>query len=559
MPITAQLADGTQLEFPDGTSDAVIERTVKSMLGGAAGKPAAPSSTAERIGTGMADPIHGGAQLLTKILPQGLVDAGNRLNNRIADATGLVARIPEGGVDQMVKEREQAYQASRSAAGSDGFDFARLAGNALSPVNIGAGYTATLANSLPRSIAANALAGGATGALAPATSEDFAAEKANQVKYGAAGGALAPLVAGGVARVVSPNASTNPAVAMLRSEGVRPTVGQAAGGFANRMEEKAASLPIVGDMISNARRKAVESFNTAAINRATSKIGTKVSGTGQAAVAEAGDAIGQAYDDALGSVSHVAFDQQFAQELGSLKNLAKGMVPEMRKKFEAELKSVVGSRMSPANAMLPETFKKVDSEIGRSAAKFSSSSVASEQELGDALKQLQNLLRQQASRSDPAFAENLAAADEAWANLVRIEGAAKAAKNTEGVFTPAQLNTAIQTADKSVRKRAVARGEALMQDLGNAGQTVLGNRIPNSGTADRLLMGVGAVGAGAYNPLIPAALIGGGAMYSQPMQRALVNALASRPESAQAVANLLRKSSPALSPTLGLAFAQNGK
>lgn len=52
-----------------------------------------------------------------------------------------------------------------------------------------------------------------------------------------------------------------------------------------------------------------------------------------------------------------------------------------------------------------------------------------------------------------------------------FEGAAKIGKNADGLLTPGQLNTAVQTADKSARKRAVARGEALMQDLGSSGGT----------------------------------------------------------------------------------------
>ena len=149
--------------------------------------------------------------------------------------------------------------------------------------------------------------------------------------------------------------------------------------------------------------------------------------------------------------------------------------------------------------------------------------------------------------TNPRLAAKLkAAADAGWANLVRVEGAAKAAKNTNGVFTPGQLNTAIQQADRSVRGRAVARGQALMQDLSNAGQNVIGNKVPNSFTTDRALLAGGGLGAGFLNPAIPLGLAGGGLLYTQPAQRFLSGLLSSRPQSAQAVADTLRQASPSL-------------
>jgi hypothetical protein len=171
---------------------------------------------------------------------------------------------------------------------------------------------------------------------------------------------------------------------------------------------------------------------------------------------------------------------------------------------------------------------------------------------------MQMLLRQQVQRSNPHVAEKLSKADAGWANLVRVEGAAKAAHNSDGMFTPAQLNQAIRSADDSVRGRAVSRGEALMQDLGRAGQNVIGNKIPNSFTTDRALMAGGTMGAGFLHPAIPAGLLAGAGMYSKPVQGLLGSAVASRPQGAQAVADALNKYSPALLPLtvqLGLGFS----
>jgi hypothetical protein len=550
--------DGKRWEVsaPDGATQEQVLQYAQTQWAGSqpAPKPAA-LSTADRIGTGLADPIHGGAQLLTKMLPSGLVEAGNRLNNYLADKTGLVARLPAGGVDEQVKKREADYQAQRAAAGETGMDWARLAGNVASPVNLGIGSLAAPAAGLSLlGRTGAAAAGGAAGAaLAPVTTgEEFASEKLKQMGIGAGfGGALAPIAAG-VGRIVSPKASTNPDLALLRDAGVKPTLGQSLGGRWSAVEEKLQSLPITGDMITNARKSALEQFNAAAINRAAGKVGAQVDEVGHTGVAKAGDAIGQAYDDVLSGLKTVKFDQTFQQDLLQLRRLSRGLTDPMRAKFNETLKDVVQGRTSAAPGMTAETFKKVESELGQNAARYGRSSVASEQELGDALKQLQALMRDQVARTSPDAAQKLKEANAAYANLVRVEGAAKAAKNSDGVFTPAQLNAAIQQADNSVRKRAVARGNALMQDLGTAGQNVLGNKVPNSGTFDRAALGIGGLGAGLVNPMIPAALIGGAGLYSSPVQSLLRSLVASRPALAEPVAGLLNRSAPVLGTTGGL-------
>lgn len=220
----------------------------------------------------------------------------------------------------------------------------------------------------------------------------------------------------------------------------------------------------------------------------------------------------------------------------------------MGAKFNKTLSDVVLGRAGPQGSMLGSTYKDVDSELGRIASRYGKSQMASEQEYGDAVKQLQSLLNQQMRRTNPQVAQTLQGIDEGWANLVRVEGAAKAAHNAEGVFTPAQLNAAIRGADDSVRGRAVSRGTALMQDLGNAGQQVLGNKVPNSGTADRLWAGAGTLAAGALQPGIPAALIAGGAAYTRPVQSLLSAAVSARPAAAEPLAGAIARLTGGLSP-----------
>lgn len=515
------------------------------LFGGAA---ATPLSRTDKIIKGIRDPIDGGAQLLTKMLPQSVVDAGNSANNWLADKTGLVARVPDGGVDQMTRDAEAKYQAQRAAGGESGFDGYRTIGNVVSPANLALAARAPAAATLAGRIGVGALTGGASAALAPVSSGDFWSEKAKQAAIGSAVGGAVPAVLGAAARVINPKAASNPNLALLKDEGVQPTVGQTLGGWANRAEEKLQSVPILGDAISAARTRSLTDFNKAAINRATGEVGVDVQSAGQAGVKEAGDAISAAYDSALGKITGVQLDGPFNQNLLQLRGMAQGLTASMKTKFNNTVNQTLLRKVSPNGSILPDDYKAIDSELGNMAARYGKSQVASEQELGDSVSQLKSLLKDQMMRSNPQVADELSAADAAYASLVRVEGAAKSAKNAEGIFTPGQLNMAIQGADGSVRKRAVSRGTALMQDLGNAGQSVLGNKVPNSGTVDRLLYGGGAVTAGLYNPLIPASLLGGAAMYTPTAQRLLGAAVTTRPGFAKPTADALRRASPMLVP-----------
>jgi len=522
------------------------ETPVQTGRGGAEGGwDENPPTRMQRIGRGLMDPIEGGAQLLTKMLSPDVVKAGDRLNNWLADKTGLVSRLPEGGVDQQIRSSEQAYQAARGA--DAGFDGYRTIGNVLSPANLALAAGAPAALTLPGRMAVGSGIGLTSAALNPVNSEDYWGEKRKQLGAGTVLGAATPVISSAIGRMISPNASTNPNLELLRREGVNPTVGQSLGGWANVAEEKAASLPIMGDMISRARTQAQREFNQAAINRATAPINARVQGTGQDAVREAGDLIGDAYTAARNQMGAFQIDQQGTAEIARIRNMVSQLPRQQQRTFQNTFDSI-STDISPNGTIPAQVFKRIDSKIGKDAANFSGSTDSYQRQLGEALTELQNSIAAAGRRANPDADAMFTAADRAYANLVRLEGASKAAINSEGVFTPGQLNAAIRQADQSVRKRAVGRGTALMQDLGNAGQQVLGNKVPNSGTADRLMLGGAGVGAGLVNPAIPLGLLGGAAMYTAPMQALLRGAVSARPQMAQPVRDAFMQISPGLLP-----------
>lgn len=550
MPIARfEMPDGriARFEVPEGTTPEQAQAMIAEALPTVQGdRTAQPLSRTDKVLQGIKDPISGGAQMLTKALPAGLVEAGNRLNNWLADKTGMVGRLPEGGVDQQLREEEAQYQARRAAGGESGFDGYRTIGNVISPVNIGIAATMPAAAvSLPARMAAGAAGGAVSAAFNPVTEGDFSEEKKRQMAIGGAFGGATPALMAGLGRVVSPAASRDPNLALLKAEGVRPTVGQSVGGWANALEEKAQSLPVIGDSIRSARSRSLEDFNKAAINRATSKIGQQVDGSGTDAIKQAGDLISDAYDAAKNQLGGFKIDPQAKKELGNLQMLAmRGLEGRERSTVRQYFQNYINTR----DGLTAETFKELDSKLTNDIAKFSSGD-AYQQKVGDALKEVQRILTDNAKRANPEAAKALKAADAAYANLVRLEGASVGAKGNSGVFTPGQLLTAVRGADKSARDRATARGTALMQDLATAGNAVLGNKVPNSGTADRLWLGGAALGGAGYvSPYAVGGLLGGAALYSNPAQTLLRGAVSSRPEFAKPVANALQQASPGLIP-----------
>jgi hypothetical protein len=512
-------------------------------------------------------PYIGGVLRGAMDLPEGITQlAAHGLNS-----VGLVSDKDLGDYENLRKQAQDAYTSNRqhqvasvpgAPAAQPGFDYGRLGGNVLA--TLPAAGIGAIPEGLMARVGLGGVMGAGMGVLSPTDADQngqsFAANKQKEMLLGGALGAGLPALGGAIASGISTAASKNPQLQQLLNEGILPTVGQTLGGRWNVAEEKLSSLPVVGDMIANARGAALQQFNKAAINRSVAPIGASVDQVGTDGVRQAGNLLSNAYDNVLGQIKGVNLDPQFSAELNQLQGMAQNLTPDMAQRFQDILGKQVLSRVAPNGGMTAQTYKTIDSDLNGLVSKYGKSSVAQEGELGDALSQLQNLLHANMKRSNPTLAPQLDAIDQGWANLVRVEGAAKSAMNSGGVFTPGQLNSAVASADDSVRKRAVARGTALMQDLSQAGQAVLGNKVPNSFTADRLWAGMGALGGGAaVNPMIPVGVLGAAATYTPWAQNLLRTALARRPDAAKPIADAVRQYAPVTLPAFLALANQQGQ
>jgi hypothetical protein len=113
---------------------------------------------------------------------------------------------------------------------------------------------------------------------------------------------------------------------------------------------------------------------------------------------------------------------------------------------------------------------------------------ADQRKYGEAVAQLQAAWCDMLTRSNPAQAADLAAANRSWAQMQRINRAASYLGADEGAFTPAQLASASKALSTVPQFSA---GGALMQPYAEAGKTALqfGDSRPSVPTRKRRLEG----------------------------------------------------------------------
>lgn len=240
--------------------------------GSATTPPARPvASATERFGTGLMDPVHGLTQLLYNTMPESVQQGGNALNEWLIAHGVPLEHVPAGGVNQMVSEREAAIR----AAEPEGVDWARMAGNVASPV--------TLATPQLRGLGMlgnAALMGGVGAATQPVADipegTDYAHEKAKEILAGTGFGAGTGAAGALASKLVKP--IWDRSVQFLLDRGVKLTPGQMAGSsipgrIAKATENKAGSIPLVGQIPEEARRRSIESFNRATLTQALEPLG----------------------------------------------------------------------------------------------------------------------------------------------------------------------------------------------------------------------------------------------------------------------------------------------
>lgn len=473
------------------------------------------------VATGAAKPIAGAVQLGSKL-------SGSNYGDQ-----------PVNAINQM----EQGFQTQGAKLPSQ---IASMAGQTL-PF-LAAGGTPTMMN--------QALTGTVAGLTNPEQTglnpEEFKQQKGLNTAISTVTGGLSPLLTGAVSRVISPKLT--PDVEKLVQSGVNLTPGQVMGGALRNIEDKLTSVPILGDAINYSRKKGYEEFNKAAYKQVLEPIGGKMpSVTGREGIDAVEKQLNNAYEKILPNINFKA-TPEFNANIANLRSMvSQKLDPALAKRFNYEIDNVIGSKLAPKTGMMDGVaFKEAESELGTLAKQFKSSSVMSERDLGNAFAQAQAELRNSLNATNPQAKAELGNINKAWANFTRLQTAGSKA-NTAEMFTPAQLAQAVRQMDTSTRKGAVSRGNALMQDLSDAGVNVLPSKVPDSGTAGRLLTAGLLGGGGTYAAnegfISPELALGAGALtlpYLPGGRQAMTTMMTKRPDSAKLLADQLRQKQNAL-------------
>lgn len=412
----------------------------------------------------------------------------------------------------------------------------------------------------PSSVKSALAVGGGMGLAQPA---ENASERVTNTILGAGLSGGAQAATRGLARVTAPQ--TRPDVKALIDEGVSLTPGQIMGGAAQRVEDGLTSVPIMGDSIKAAQKRGIVSFDRAAINRSLDPLGIKLPNgvEGRAAVEFAQDALGDAYNSLLpklrGELTSAAQGAKpgLVDELNVIRQMGANLPDQQASQLNRILDNEVIGRFTPAGKASGETLKNIESKLGGMAKDFAKSDNYDVRTLGDALKETQAALRRMIDEVNPGYAKELSAINSGYANFKRIQKAAGAIGAPDGVFTPAQLQSAVKAGDWSKDKARFAVGDALMQDLSEAGKNVLSRTVPDSGTPFRLA-NMATLASGAVHPGIPAAAAAGAVAYSPAAQKVIEALLVKRPELMRQLAPKIAAAAPyAASASLPLSATIN--
>lgn len=317
---------------------------------------------------------------------------------------------------------------------------------------------------------------------------------------GAVGGSIigAPLGAVGnkVINALSPSAFGNITqrisdLGLLKGKGMDLTLGQLTGKAGTFFENAFESIPLIGSLPRGARSRQFETFNKIAFNDALTPIGQKLDDATQMggdALKIVANKISKQYDDVLEGVT---LDANATQILTNnvdeilLNSIGAKIDDPLFDKAENEINKFL-LKYNETGQLTGENLKRAYSNLGKRIIKYNKSSSPDDALIASTLKEVQQEIKNVIKQVDPEVGAKLTATDQSYSMYKILEKTVKS-QNQNDFFTPNQLVSAVQGADLSKGKKVSSMAEMPFSDIAGAGKRVLGSKVPNSGTAERLL------------------------------------------------------------------------
>lgn len=368
----------------------------------------------------------------------------------------------------------------------------------------------------------------------------------------AMGGSVLGQGVGGLAGRGLTGVRSSPSVAWLRERGVTPTLGQIMRGRASDsgsrsivagFEDAISNTPGVGAMVNTARNRALTGANQAIYREVG---GPGINGVGEEALIGLNAAKSRAYDDALRGVTIPRNDPRFVQQMDAI-NPGRG-ADEFGNFIDNKLApamgggDITGRRLQEALRML---------QTNRNAYNRAAVMNPANADVADAITQAENAFMGAAARNAPGAIPKLKAANQLNRGFSVLNDAAERAVNNDGVFTAAQLGSAIRANNAKFGKRGLlgfsrsplAQGQKAMQ-------AVIPNEVPPTGVnVAPWLAGAGLVGgigneSSGFDSNIVRGIAGAlmlASPYTRTGSRAVATALLDRPQSVRKFGALVRQ------------------
>lgn len=540
--IEAELPDGTVLEFPEGTSQDVIQRVVKQRIGVAQQPAAAPKqpSTLQTIGQGLASGARG-VQEFGRDLAAGAVRGAGSIGATLLSPLDAAARalndgkpVSVGGVPVLGMDRRTAMTEALRDMGADTESLAFGGGKMLAEIGGTAGAGGVLAKGLSAipgvASAAPALVnavrsggmsvGGAKGIPAAlsriaggAVTGGTAAGMVNPEEAGTgalvggaipAGAAVAGATGRALGRALRPSGEVAQIAQKAQSYGIPVGFGDVAD---NRMVQATRSIlrdaPLTGGMAAGAQDAKQEAFNRAigqTFGADAPKLTTEV-------VDQAKQKMGAEFDRIWNNNS-LKVTPEFASKLSELKQLSAKLPRNEGQSLAAEIDDLATKVIDAADGtqVIPgDVANKFQQYLRRRAE----GSAGLRNELGD---------MRQAIIS--AFNQSVSPVDAAALTLNRTQY--KAFKTVEPLLRSAELGVAGRMPGDvpaallpgAVSKSYSNTAGVPLADLAQVGSRFLVDRTPQTGGSARAALqntaiGAALLGGGMTNPLLTAATVPG--------------------------------------------------
>lgn len=305
-----------------------------------------------------------------------------------------------------------------------------------------------------------------------------------------AGGSLLGRGVGKTLGTAAEGVKVSAPVQYLRDRNIPLTVGQTLGGFAKGMEDAATSIPLVGDMIGRRYTDSLRGLSTAAADDVGASIGYKAprGEFGRELTGDMGDAISEYYTNTVQG-ANVPLDGQYGADFANVAALGQKLPDDLRGKFGLALNNRVNP-INDAGYMTGETYQQA--QRGLKAYKGEHVKAGFEGDYRDGLSAAQQALRDQMARGGgAAVAEGLDNADQAYRLFKTFENATQRADGAGYLPTASQLQDAVKATGRKFP------GKNPLLDLADNAQEVLPSKVPDSGTARRMIQaGIGATALG---------------------------------------------------------------